>query len=138
MKLRYATLISALLIIFGMVSRIHAQTTVSLLVNAHAILAHADHDYDGHRAMAMKEIQAAIHDLAGTAHVKTRTHTHVRYYRYHPTRTSNKEPENQNASDYQVRTAENLLEQASTGLSGDAYQHVTSAIAQLNTALSVR
>jgi hypothetical protein len=137
MKFRYATLVGALLIAFGMVSRIQAQTTASLLVSAHTMLAHADHDYDGHRAMAMKEIQAAIHDLAGTAHVKARAHAHVRYYRYHPTKAS-KEPENQNASDYQLRSAENLLEQASAGLSGDAYQHVNSAIAHLNTALSVR
>ena len=138
MTLRCMTLIGALLVAFGLVSRVQAQTTISLLQNAHATLAHADHDYDGHRAMAMKEIQAAIQDLNGTA-AKARAHTHHGLYaRYRPSRISSKEPETQSASDVQLRSAENMLQQASAGLSGDAYQHVNTAIAHLNTALSVK
>src|SRR5215469_1088893 len=137
MRLRHLTIIGALLIAFGLVSRVQAQTTVSLLVNADTMLAHADHDYNGHRAMAMKEIQAAIHDLAGTPHARVRTYVHVRHNHY-ARKASAKEPETQGNSDSQLRSAEDLLQQASTELSGNAYQHVNSAIAHLNTALSVR
>lgn len=119
---------------FGLGSRVQAQSALSLLETAHATLAHADHDYDGHRAKAMKEIQAAVHDLTGTYRVRVRTHAHVRHVRG----TGNAEPQSQSSSDDQLRSAEGMLQQASAALSGDAFQRVNSAIAQLNTALTIR
>jgi hypothetical protein len=136
MNFRSATLLAALLAALGLVSRVQAQTAtpVSLLENAHATLAQADHDYNGHRVLAMREIPPAVHELTGTFNGKVRAHVHLR----HTGKIIGKGREAQNTSDAQMRVAENMLQQASAGLSGHAFQHVNSALAQLNTALSIR
>jgi hypothetical protein len=134
--LRYWTSITVLVLAAGLTSRVQAQATnpLGLLENAHATLAQADHDYDGHRAEAMKQIRVAIYELTGAS--RARVHAHVRVR--HTVKVSGKGHEAQSASDAQLRAAENMLEQAASGLSGNAFQHVNGAIAQLNTALSIR
>ena len=91
-----------------------------LLTQAYAALATADHDYKGHRARAMKQIEAAAKELGvtvkGDGHVK----------------------EVQVASDQQLRAAQSLLQQAAPALHGNARMHVDKALEQLSIALSIR
>jgi hypothetical protein len=120
--LRYSTLLATLFLAFGLVACGHAQSTGSIttLDDAYATLAHADHDYHGHRARAMKQIELAVKELGGAIS----GHGHVR--------------EPQIASDGQMRDAQAMLQQAAGGLSGKALKHVNNAIEQINTALSIR
>jgi hypothetical protein len=114
----FATVVLAL----GLVTRVQAQSggAVTLLDDAYATLAQADHDYKGHRVAAMKLIKLAVEDLGG----KISGHGRGR--------------EPQGTSDAQLRAAEGLLQQAVTGLSGSALNHVNRAVNQINTALAIR
>jgi len=119
--LRYATLLATLLLAFGLVTRVQAQTgNITLLDDAYATLAQADHDYKGHRVRAMKQIELAVQDLGGKISGRGKGH------------------EPQGTSDAQLRAAQGLLQQASGGLSGKALKHVQAAITQINTALSIK
>jgi hypothetical protein len=120
--LRYATLLATLLLVFGLVTRSHAQASgaFTLLDDAYATLAHADHDYKGHRVKAMKQIELAVQELGGKISGKGKGH------------------EPQAASDAQLRAAQALLQQAAGGLSKKALKHVNAAIEQLNIALSIK
>ena len=120
--LRYATLIATLFLAFGLMTRVQAQTNNNLatLDEAYATLAQADHDYKGHRVRAMKQIELVVHELGGKISGKGKRH------------------EPQATSDAQLRAAQSLLQQASTGLSGKALKHVNAAIAQLNIALTIK
>jgi len=119
--LRYATLLAAILLAFGLVTRVQAQTgSFTLLDDAYATLAQADHDYKGHRVKAMKQIELAVQELGGKISGKGRGH------------------EPQATSDAQLRAAQTLLQQAGSGLSGKALKHVNAAIAQINTALAIK
>jgi hypothetical protein len=120
--LRYATLLAALFLVFGLVTRSQAQTAspIAALDDAYATLAQANHDYKGHRAKAMKQIELAVHELGGKISGKGRGH------------------EPQGASDAQLRAAQALLQQAAAGLSKKPLKHVNAAIAQINVALSIK
>jgi hypothetical protein len=62
---RCSTLLATMLLAFGLVTRVQAQSTGSfaLLNDAYATLAQAKHDYKGHRVRAMKQIEAALGEL---------------------------------------------------------------------------
>jgi len=119
---RYTLLLAALVLAFGLATRSQAQATVNLanLEDAYATLAHADHDYKGHRVRAMKQIELAAKELGGAISGKGKGH------------------EPQGTSDAQLRAARELLQQASAGLSGKPLKHVNAAIAQITTALAIR
>ena len=136
---RCSILIVTLLLGFGFPTRVHGKPPSSpstgLLREALTSLAQADHDYQGHRAEAMKQIHLAIEELTGKAGVRRQAAIQAR----HPAiRTAAKLHEPQATSDAQLRAAEGLLQQASTGLSGLPLEHVSAAIAQLNIALTIR
>ena len=118
---RYSTLLVAILMAFALVTRVQAQTgNITVLDDAYATLAQADHDYKGHRVKAMKQIELAVQELGGKISGKGR----------------GREP--QATSDVQLRAAQVLLKQASSGLSGKALKHVNAAIVQINTALAIK
>jgi len=91
-----------------------------LLSQAYAALSVADHDYQGHRIKAMKQIEAAAKELgvslSGDGHGK----------------------EQQGTSDAQLKNAQALLQQAIPTLTGKAQMHVNKAIEQISTALSIK
>ena len=91
-----------------------------LLVQAYTALEQADHDYKGHRIAAMKQIEAAARLLG----VKVRG--------------DGKGHEHQVISDAQLRSAQGLLQQARSGLSGKPLRHVNKALQQLSIALSIK
>jgi len=91
-----------------------------LLRQAYTALEQADHDYKGYRIAAMKQIEAAGKLLGINL------------------RGDGKGHEKQGVSDQQLRAAQALLEQAVPGLTGKPLKHVHRAIAQLNTALSIK
>jgi len=96
-------------------------TEAGLLRQAYGLLSLADHDYQGHRARAMKQIEVAAKHL-GVA-----------------LRGDGKGHEAQATSDAQLRSAQSLLAQASNGLKpGQGLAHVKLAITQLNVALAIR
>ena len=119
--LRYSTLLAILFLAFGLVTRGQAQTNnLTTLDDAYATLVHADHDYKGHRAKAMKQIELAVQELGGKISGHGKVH------------------EPQGTSDAQLRSAEGLLQQASGGLSGKALKHVKDAIKEISDALAVK
>jgi hypothetical protein len=96
-------------------------TEAGLLRQAYGLLSVANHDYQGHRARAMKQIEVAAQHLGVNL------------------RGDGKGHEGQATSDAQLRNAQALLVQASGGLkAGQGLAHVKLAIAQLNTALAIR
>jgi hypothetical protein len=124
--LRYATLLAALLLVFGLVTRSQAQTAspITTLDDAYATLVQANHDYKGHRVKAMKQIELAVQELGGkiSGKISGKGRGH----------------EPQGTSDAQLRAAQALLQQAAGGLSKKALKHVNAAIEQLNIALSIK
>jgi len=107
-------------IVFGFAPRLFAQTPANLLQQAYVTLEMADHDYKGHRAAAMKQIEAAGHELGISVHGNGHGH------------------EQQGISDEQLRTAQSLLQQAAPGLKGRPLKHVNHALKQIAIALSIR
>jgi hypothetical protein len=91
-----------------------------LLREAYVSLATADHDYKGHRALAMKEIEAAAKALGVNLH------------------GDGKVREAQAVSDDHLRYAQGLLEQITGALGGAGLKRIEAAIAQLNVALAIR
>src|SRR3974377_234157 len=91
----------------------------ALLVQAYTTLEQANHDYKGHRVAAMKQIEAAGKILGVSV------------------RGDGKGHEKQGVSDAQLRTAQGLLQQARSGLSGKALKHVDKALQELSIALSI-
>ena len=120
--LRCSALFAAVLFAFGLATSAHAQpaNSVVLLDDAYATLAQAKHDYKGHRARAMKQIDAALGEVGAKVSSRGRNH------------------EPQGTSDAQLRAAQSLLQQASVGLSGKALKHVNAALAQINEALAIK
>ena len=92
----------------------------SLLTQAYVALAQADHDYQGHRVHAMKQIEMAAKVLGFSLNGNGHGH------------------EKQVASDQQLRTAQSLLQQAVAGLPPAAQKHVQNAIDQISAALSIK
>jgi hypothetical protein len=100
---------------------VNSPAAASLLTQAYTALAAADHDYQGNRVRAMKQIEIAAKilgvTLAGDGKVK----------------------EQQVASDQQLRTAQGLLQQAVVaGLRPKPQEHVEKALAFLTTALAIK
>jgi len=114
-------LLATVLLAFGLVTRVQAQPAgnFTLLDDAYATLAQADHDYKGHRVKAMKQIEAALGEIGAKVSGKGKRH------------------EPQGTSDAQLRAARDMLQQA-TGLSGKAARHVNRAITEINVALSIK
>jgi hypothetical protein len=120
--LRCPTLLAILLLAFGLVTPLRAQSasTTTLLEDAYATLGQARHDYKGHRVRAMKQIEAAFNESGWKIRGTGRVH------------------EPQGTSDAQLRDAQSLLQQAGAGLSGRALKHANDAIAQINDALAIK
>lgn len=115
-------LLATILLAFGLVTSGQAQSAgnITLLDDAYATLAQADHDYKGHRVKAMKQIDAALGEIGTKVSGKGKKH------------------EPQGTSDAQMRAAETLLQQASTGLTGKARRDVNAAITQINDGLAIK
>ena len=96
-------------------------SVVPQLEQAYSTLTYADHDYKGHRVKAMFHIQAAIRELGSSDSVKC-----------------HKVREAQTVSDAQLRSAQGILEQVQPQVTGKVLFHVTKAIGELTTALSIR
>jgi hypothetical protein len=94
--------------------------TGGLLPEAYGLMKRADHDYKGHRARAMHQVEAAARLIGEGLAGDGRGH------------------ETQGSSDEQLRKAQSLLQQASGKVAGVALKHVEEAIHQLSIALSVR
>ena len=99
----------------------NSPAAAGLLTQAYSALSAADHDYQGNRVRAMKQIEIAAKmlgvTLAGDGKVK----------------------ELQITSDQQLRTAQGLLQQAvAAGLKPKPQEHVQKALAFLTTALSIK
>lgn len=96
----------------------------SLLAEAYATLERADHDYKGHRAKAMEQIEAAGKVL----HLNLRGDGHGH--------------EKQGVSDEQLRAAEGILNQIKSELAGKKNNavlgHVNKALVQLSIALKIK
>jgi hypothetical protein len=122
LSFRFPTVLAALLLALGLVTRAQAQATgnVALLEQAYTALAQADHDYKGHRAKAMKHIEQAVNELGGKI------------------KGDGKGREPQATSDAQLRAAKGLLQQAVPNLSGKALRHVNNAIKEIDEALAVK
>jgi hypothetical protein len=93
---------------------------LGLLDQAYGLMRTADHDYKGHRARAMRQVEDAARDLGSRLSGDGRDH------------------ENQGASDEQLRNAQSLLQQSLGGLAGRPLHHVEEAIKQLGIALTVK
>ena len=119
---RFPVLLTALLLALGLVTRAQAQPagTIPVLENAYATLARADHDYKGHRAKAMKQIQLAVSELGGKSGGKGKGH------------------EPQAASDAQLQSARGLLQQTLPSLTGKPHKHVSAAIREIDEALAIK
>ncbi len=91
-----------------------------LLAQAYGSLAAADHDYKGHRAAAMKQIEEAGKLLGVNV------------------RGDGKNHEPQRESDAHLRNAESLLQEARGDLSGKPLKHVEAALKDLSVALSIK
>lgn len=119
--LRLLTFAAAVCLMLGLASKSFAGPAPGdLLIKAYGNLEMADHDYDGHRADAMKEVEAAGKELG----IKVRG--------------DGKGHEKQGVSDEQLRAARGLLEQAKGELHGKPLNHVDKAIRQINIALKIK
>jgi hypothetical protein len=90
------------------------------LRQAYAILSTADHDYKGHRAAAMKQIEAAARRLGVELKGDGRSH------------------EAQQTSDQALRAALGILSDITGAVKGQGLVHIQAAIKQLNTALAIK
>jgi hypothetical protein len=104
--------------------RAHAETPREELVHAYILLMLANHDYGGHRVLAMKEIEAAGKDLGLNL------------------KGDGTPDERQITSDKQLAKARRLLKHARAKLEARdrdlAAAHVDTAIKELNFALKVK
>ncbi len=95
-------------------------TAITQLTQAYAALSVADHDYQGHRAKAMKQIEAAAKEMGVSLAGNGKGH------------------EQQVTSDQQLQTANTLLQQAMPGLPPKAQKHVSKALEDLAAALAIK
>jgi hypothetical protein len=98
---------------------------VQAVTQAYRLLQQADHDYDGHRAKAMKHLHQAGRVLGVML------------------KGDGKATEQQGTSDSQLKQAQTMLQQmTSNGAGGKrhqkAMQHVTNALSEIQTALSIK
>jgi len=130
--LRYSALCVALLLASGLVSRGQAQTnnstappapsapvsTLDTLDEAYNTLVHANHNYNGHRAEAMNQVQLAVKELGGKIGGHGKKH------------------ESKTAADADMRAAQSLLEKTAGSLTGKPLKHVNNAIDEIKKALA--
>ncbi len=125
------------------VKAMNTAEVIHALRSAHALLIKADHDYDGHRALAAKEVQKALSNLGhkkplagasvntGSASATKAAHTGKAGAR-----------ETQATSDAQLRQAQQLLQTALPHIQAATHPkaagNVQAAISQIATALSVK
>ena len=133
---RFARLLAAMVLAFGVCQRVQAYSAApnALLQEAYGTLAKADHDYQGRRVEAIKQVLLAMEESTEKTHGRSRVSIHVHHS---VKRSGGKERESQAASDSRLRTAEGLLRQASNETSGEKLQHINAALAQLHIALAV-
>jgi hypothetical protein len=98
---------------------------VQAITQAYRLLSEADHDYQGHRAKAMKHLHQAGRVLGVML------------------KGDGKTKEQQGSSDSQLKQAQTMLQQMTSNSVGGkrhqrAMQHVTSALSEIQTALSVK
>jgi hypothetical protein len=131
MRYRQASLFVSLFALLVTALPVHAAldaatkgSEVSMLQNAYVLLSHANHDYDGHRAQAMKSIHRAALMLKVNLQDKADVH------------------EDQGTSDEQLQKAQKILKQARTFAAGKnqkkLVQHLDAAIGHLSTALGTK
>lgn len=134
----------------GLASTASAQATphaelIKTLRHAHWLLAHADHDYDGHRAKAAEEVHKALKDL-GYQHKKPQPGlAPAKGAGVPPQAAPGGQPkghEPQPNSDTQLREAKALLEGALTHINGSrhpgAAANLKAAIFEIHTALKIK
>ncbi|MGA2496892.1 MAG: hypothetical protein ABSH20_04080 [Tepidisphaeraceae bacterium] len=111
----------------------NSQQIVQALQSAHKLLAEANHDYRGHRVLAMHRVHMALKELGQTPAISVTKKT------AHAAQSPVHEP--QARSDAQLRKAQQIL-QGISGLTNArhaaAATHVGAAIDEINTALSIR
>ncbi|HET6328723.1 MAG TPA: hypothetical protein VFG04_28825 [Planctomycetaceae bacterium] len=98
---------------------------VQAVTQAYRLLSQADHDYQGHRAKAMKHLHQAGRVLGVSL------------------KGDGKNKEQQGTSDSQLKQAQTMLQQmTTTNTAGKrhqrAMQHVNSALSEISTALSIK
>ena len=112
---------------------------VQALQSAHKVLAGANHDYKGHRVLAMHQIHMALQKLGQTpAASAAKTSAHPARKSAHSAKAA--VHEDQAKSDAQLKQAQQIL-QGISGLSNakhGAATHVSAAVREINTALSIR
>lgn len=104
----------------GAIAPTATANAVARLDQAYGLLRQADHDYKGHRARAMHQIEDAARELGAALS------------------GDGKAGEKQATSDSQLHNAQSLLQQAVGEITGKPHHHVAQAINQLNIALSVK
>jgi len=125
-RINIITSVLALSLIGGVNSRAQSApavppaVAVTQLTQAYAALSAADHDYQGHRAKAMKQIEVAAKEMGVTLGGNGNGH------------------EKQVTSDQQLQTANTLLQQALPGLPPKAQKHVSKALEDLAAALAIK
>jgi hypothetical protein len=92
----------------------------ALLNDAYATLAHAKKDYKGHRVLAMKQIESALGEAGAKVTSKGKAH------------------EPQGTSDAQLKSAQDLVQQAEASLSGKALKHAKDALTEISSALAIK
>jgi hypothetical protein len=119
--LRFSLKLAVLSVFLSFGVNLRAQSApADLLTQAYTTLSVADHDYQGHRVRAMKQIELAGKVVGINVAGNGKGH------------------EPQVVSDQQLRTAQGLLQQARPGLPTKAQLHVDKALQQLATALSIK
>jgi hypothetical protein len=119
-KLSHLTVLLLTAAVFFAFSAPAQVASADLLRQAYHALELADHDYHGHRADAMKQIEAAGKVLG--LNLRGDGHDH----------------EKQGQSDDHLREAQSLLTQAQGGFRGKALAHVKAAEKQLGIALNIK
>lgn len=102
----------------------HGSSSAFLLQQAYAKLDAADHDYQGHRAHAMHLIKEAIYRIGSSIDPSTPT--------------SGGGHEAQTLSDQQLKDARVTLTQVRVQLARKPLEFVDNAIAEIDTALSIK
>jgi hypothetical protein len=100
---------------------------VQAVTQAYKLLAQADHDYSGHRAKAMKH----LHQAGKVLGISLQGDGKAKF------------GEGQGTSDAQLKQAQTMLQQMTSNNAGGrrhqkAMQHVSSAMSEINTALSIK
>jgi hypothetical protein len=121
----------------------HPLTEAELLRDAYKKLKAADKDYEGHRAKAVKHVEAAAKLLGVDLNPVAKRHEPEEHTKLAATtrlapKAGEKNHETQSVSDEHLRAAQKLLAEASGPLSGEALKQVDSALKELDLALKIR